>query len=168
MKKVLLAVAPMIVLVGTLASAQGPMQPAYGPAPTVAVPANPPVLVQQQPVVVYSQPPVLVAPPQPSTTVVVPSAAGQTTTIVVPQGSTVTLPNTGVPPDVHNYAAQGNVRTFDSWSGKMTLQNGPVVTFPRNFAFTQTPEVGQSVKLTYFVDQNGNNIGQSFEGSTGR
>ena len=60
------------------------------------------------------------------------------------------------------------MRTFDSWSGKVTLQNGPVVTFPQNFAFTQTPEVEQSVKLTYVVEQNGNNIGQSFEGTIGR
>ena len=172
MKKFLLAAVPMLVLVGTLASAQGPMnqptQPPYGQAPTVVVPASPPVMVQQQPIVVYSAPPPLVAPPQPTTTIVVPSAAGQATTIVVPQGSTVTLPNTGVSQDVHHYAAQGNVRTFDSWSGRMTLQNGPVLTFPQNFAFTQVPEVGQSVKLTYFVDQNGNNIGQSFEGTTGR
>jgi hypothetical protein len=56
----------------------------------------------------------------------------------------------------------------DSWSGRMTLQNGPTVTFPQNFAFTQVPEVGQSAKLTYFVDQSGNNIGQSFDGATGR
>ena len=164
MKRLLVAAAPMIVLVGTLAFAQGPMnqpmQPSYGQAPTVVVPATPTVTVLQQPVVVS---------PQPSTTVIYPPAVGPTTTIVVPQGSTVTVFSNGVRQDFHHFAVQGNVRTFDSWSGRMTLQNGPVVTFPQNFAFTQVPEVGQPVKLTYFVDQNGNNIGQSIDsGSIGR
>jgi hypothetical protein len=169
MKPWLLVVAPMIALVGTLAWAQGPMnqpiQSPYGPAPAVAVPANPPVAVQQPPVVVAPPP---LAPPSPGTTVVYPAAGGQNTTIVVPQGSTVTVLSNGLRQEVQHFAAQGNVRTFDSWSGRVTLQNGPAVTFPQNFAFTQIPEVGQSAKLTYFVDQNGNNIGQSFDGATGR
>jgi hypothetical protein len=161
----LLAAAPTLVLVGTLAQAQAPInQPTpLGPRSTVVVPANPPV--QQAPVVVAPQPPTVVAPPQPGAAVVNPPA-GQNTAIVVPEGSTVTVFNNGVRQDFKKYSVQGNVRTFDSWSGRMTLQDGTVLLFPSNFAFSQVPSAGQPVKVTYFTDQNGNNIAQSIDSGT--
>ncbi len=168
MKTLSLAAIPAIVLAAAIAHAQAPInQPTpMGPPSTVVVPANPPV--QQAPVVVAPQPPAVVTPAQPGATVVNPPA-GQNTAIVVPQGSMVTVFNNGVRQDYKRYSVQGNVRTFDSWSGRMTLQDGTVVTFPQNFAFTQVPESGQPVKLTYFTDQNGNNIGTSIDsGVVGR
>ncbi len=163
MKTLYLAAIPAIGLVAVLAHAQAPInQPApLGPPSTIVVPAP----VQQPPVIPAPQAPTVVTPAQPGATVVNPPA-GQNTAIVVPQGSMVTVFNNGVRQDYKRYSVQGNVRTFDSWSGRMTLQDGTVVTFPQNFAFTQVPESGQPVKLTYFTDQNGNNIGTSIDSGT--
>ncbi len=161
MKKWIVAAVPMFALVGTLAYAQAPINQ---PSATVVAPANPNVAVQP-PVTVMPQPPTVVSPPAPSATVVNPPA-GQTTAVVVPQGSTVTVFNNGVRQDFRKYAVQGNVRTFDSWTGRMTLQDGTVVTFPSNFAFTNVPQAGEPVRLTYFVDQSGNKIAMSMDNAT--
>ncbi len=152
--KQLLLVTFSILVTATIAEAQAPVyqwppQP-LGPAPTIVVPATPPVTT--------TPPPVTIAPPAPTNQV-----------IVVPEGSMITVFNNGVRQEYQKYSAQGTVRTFDSWNGRMTLQEGTVVTFPRNYAFTQVPEVGQPVKVTYFTDQNGNNIATSLDsGTSGR
>ncbi len=162
MTRILFVTFSLVLVTAPLAQAQGPVNPSLpqpvGPPPVVVVPATPPVITTPPPVVVApSSPPAVMAPPTP---------AGPPSTVMVPEGSTITVFNQGVRQDYQKYSVQGNVQTFDSWSGRMTLQDGTVVMFPPNFAFTQIPESGQPVKLTYFRDANGNNIGTAIDNGT--
>ncbi len=72
--------------------------------------------------------------------------------------STIIVMQNGAQQRVKTYSDYAAVRTFDLGTGTLALDDGTVVNFPANFAFLNTPEVGQPVAVYYFKDRDGNNV----------
>ncbi len=160
MKKMLFVAIPAVLMTAALAQAQLPINapPAAPPAGTTQGPSTP-YYPPSAAAPTYQQPPAVAAPAQPGA-VVAPNAG---TTVVVPQGSNVIVFRNGARQMYRTGSDYGAVRSFDSNSGRLALQDGNVFNSPENFAFSNVPEVGQPVTVHYYTDQNGNKIVQSID-----
>jgi hypothetical protein len=59
--------------------------------------------------------------------------------------------------------AEGEIRDFDPIGRTMTLDDGTKLDFPDSFAMTSPPAVGEEVKVSYYVAQDGRNIVRSID-----
>ncbi len=150
-------------------------QPGEAPAGVVTTDpnANTTVIIQQPGATAmpYSNPPVVAAPANPNTPAVVappPSGSAPVTGAGIPSegnklsthsdDSTIVVMQNGTQWRAKTFSDYGAVRTFDTGTGTLALDDGTVVNFPANFAFLNTPEVGQPVAVYYFKDRDGNNV----------
>jgi hypothetical protein len=122
------------------------------PTPSDLAPAGAPGVMVDQPDAAMAEFTAPVVGPPPAVGSSPGSAAGTS------DPSAVTVYSNGVYQRVKTYSDYGPVREFDPAQGLLTMQDGTVVTFPPNFAFTSPPEPGQPITIYYFQDQNGTAI----------